>query len=105
MQFAVAHQQKTGVVGHLPPLVKIEGQGIGTLNARKLRRKIRGQHGQCAEGAVDVETNCFALRQSSARAARSSIAPVSTVPALPTIRKGVKPLRGPLRSPLQAPGD
>ncbi len=34
---AIAHQNKTCVVGNLSPFVKVEGQRIGLLNAAQLR--------------------------------------------------------------------
>ena len=38
MERAVAHQDEAGVIGHLAPFVKIEGQRIGALDAGKARR-------------------------------------------------------------------
>ena len=59
---------------------------------------------RAAERAVDVEPELFLARDCRPSAARSSIAPTSTVPAVPTSRNGVAaPLRDPRRSPHATP--
>jgi hypothetical protein len=55
MQHAVAHQNESGVVGHLAPLMKIEGQRVRALDALEPRRQIRSQNRQRAKRAIHVE--------------------------------------------------
>src|ERR1017187_4926027 len=55
MQPAVAHQNESGVIGHLAPLMKIECQRVRAFYALEPRRQIRSQNRQRAIRAVDVE--------------------------------------------------
>ena len=64
MQHAIAHENESGVVGRLSPLMKIERQRIGALDSREPRREIGRQHGKRAKGAVDVEPELLAARDS-----------------------------------------
>ena len=60
MQHAVAHQNESGVIGRLAPLMKIESQRIRALDAFEPRRQIRSQNRQRAARAIDVEPEPFA---------------------------------------------
>ena len=55
------------------------------------RRQLRRQNAERAEGAVDMKPEVLLAAQGAASAARSSIAPISTVPAEPTTRNGFRP--------------
>src|SRR5579871_3039929 len=55
MTLAVADEQESGVVGHLPPFVKIERDGIGALDTGEKRRQRRRQDAERTEGAVDMK--------------------------------------------------
>src|SRR5579871_3165323 len=61
MNGAVPDQDKPGVVRHLSPFVKVEGHGIGLLDASEQGRQIRRQHRQRPERAIHMEPNLFAL--------------------------------------------
>ncbi len=63
MERAVAHQDEAGVVGHLAPFVKIEGQRIGVLDASKARREIRGEDRKRAVGTIDMQPKLLTPRQ------------------------------------------
>jgi predicted CoA-binding protein len=51
----VADQDAAGVVGHVQPLVEVEGQRIRRLDPGEPRRQLGRQQGEPAEGGIDVE--------------------------------------------------
>ena len=55
MQRRIAHQQEAGVVGDVGPLVEVEGDRLGALEAPGQRLQRGRQRGQRPEGAVDVQ--------------------------------------------------
>ncbi len=55
MQHSVAHQNESGIVGHLAPFMKIERERIGALDSFEPRRQIGRENRQRAEGPIDVE--------------------------------------------------
>ena len=63
MALSVAYEDETGVVGNLAPLVKIEGDGIGALDAVEERGELGRQLREGAERAVDVEPELLAARE------------------------------------------
>ncbi len=63
MKLPIAHQQEPGVIRHLAPLVKIEGDGIRKLDARNQRRKLRRPHRQRTERAIDVKADLLFAAQ------------------------------------------
>ena len=67
MQHAVAHQNESGVIGHLAPLMKIESQRVRALDALEPGRQIRSQNRQRAIGAVHVEPEPLALANAGQR--------------------------------------
>ena len=67
MQRAVAHQDKAGVVRHLPPFVEIERDRVRLLDAGKPRRDVGRHDGERADGAVDVEPECLPPRDAGKR--------------------------------------
>ena len=64
---AVAHQQEAGVVGHLPPFVEVERDGIGELDAAEQRRELGREDRERPEGAIDVKPDSFLAAQRSDR--------------------------------------
>ena len=52
---AFAHQDVAGVIGHLAPFVKVEGDRVGALDAAQPRRNVARQHAQRATGTIDME--------------------------------------------------
>ncbi len=58
---------------------------------RRSRASAGRKHGQRAEGAIDMEPGAFLPRRCRRGSSRSSNAPTSTVPAVPTMRNGVQP--------------
>ncbi len=61
VRLAVAHDQEAGVVGHLAPLVEVEGDRVGLREAGQQRTQRGREHAQRAERAVDVEPESFAI--------------------------------------------
>ncbi len=55
MALGVAHQDESGVVGRLSPFVKVEGDGVGPLDACQQGPQLGRQDGQGAEGAIHVQ--------------------------------------------------
>src|SRR6202041_3881281 len=55
MQFAVAHQNESGIVRYLRPLVKVKGQRISPLDTFEPGSQLRNQHGQGPKCAVDMK--------------------------------------------------
>ena len=70
MLLAVAHDQETGVIGHLPPFVKIQRDGIRALKSGEPRRQCRRKNAKRAISAVDVKPETLFTAQ---RAQRSEI--------------------------------
>ena len=68
MAFAVAHQQKAGVVGDLAPFVEIERNRIRTFDAGKPWRQLRRENAERTEGAIDVKPDLLLATQCSDRA-------------------------------------
>ena len=62
MHFRVADEEKPGVVGHMQPFVKIEGDAVGPLEPLHQRLERGRQSRQGAKGAVDVEPDVFLAR-------------------------------------------
>ena len=63
MELAVAYEDEASVVGNLSPFVKVEGEGVGALDAFEARREFGREHCECAVGSVDVEPEAFALTE------------------------------------------
>ena len=59
---AVPHEEKARVVRDLAPLVEVEGERVGELEACEQRRVLRREDGEAAERAVDVEPEVLFLR-------------------------------------------
>ena len=57
----VAQEGEPAVVGHVEPLVSVRDDRIGALDAGRELGRARGQPGEEAEGAVDVEPGAVAL--------------------------------------------
>ena len=70
MRAAVANQNETGIVGHLPPLVKIESDGIGELQSGQTRCDLGREHGQRSIGPIHMEPQAFPLGDIGYRAQR-----------------------------------
>ncbi len=91
MQYAVAHQNETGVIGHLAPLVKVERQRIRALNSVQAGSKFGGQYGERALQAPSTWNQRFSRRERSAKALKSSIAPCIHAASRSDQQKGRKP--------------
>ena len=63
MQNAVAHQDESSVIGHLAPLVKIEGERVRALDSFEPRRQFRSQHRERAARTVHVKPKPLATAQ------------------------------------------
>ena len=61
MRLRVADQQEARVVGNMRPLVQIEGDRLGALDAGHQRAQALGERGQRAERPVDVEPELVRL--------------------------------------------
>ena len=55
MRGGIAYQKETRVVGHVRPLVQVEGDRLRPLHAAQKGTQARRESGQCTEGTVDVE--------------------------------------------------
>ena len=55
MQVAVAHHQEAGIIGHLPPFVEVERDGIGPFEPAQQRCDPGCENAERAIGAVDMK--------------------------------------------------
>lgn len=63
MKSAIAHQDESGIVGHLAPFVKIESQRMGALHPGEARGDFRREHAESAEGAIHVKPEMLGGRE------------------------------------------
>ena len=91
MPLAVANQQEAGVIGHLPPFVEIEARSNPRFPVRRAAAPAPARESRARHRRRRRETRAPPRGTARSSAARSSMAPMSTVPAEPTTRKGVRP--------------
>ena len=88
----VPHQDAARFDGEVAPLVRVEGQGVRLFHAAEPLAQL-GERTARPPMAPSTWKCSPSRRAMAARAGRSSMAPVFTVPALPTIAKGRRPAR------------
>ena len=93
VRVAVAHQEAAGVVGHVHPLVEVEGERVGALDAGEARRAARGSAWRARRTRRRRGTR-GPPRGRGRRALRDRRwRRCSTVPAVPTTQNGSAPAR------------
>ena len=87
----IAHQDAAGLERHVQPLVQVERDRVGQLDALTSCAPLRGASATTAPMAPSTWNQSRSRWQNCASAARSSIAPVLMVPAVPITAQGLSP--------------
>ncbi len=93
VQRTVAHELGAGIVRHVQPLVQIERQRIGALDAGDERTLVRRELRECAERAVDVKPHAFVARDVPPARRDRRPQPVLALPAVAMMTNGRFPAR------------